>query len=55
MLHKISRNIAYDGSNKDKDLPLEASDISQGNSHKSKEQEDPHVGSEAPLATRQSF
>lgn len=28
------------------DLPFEASDVCQGNSHQSENQEDPHVGSE---------
>lgn len=34
-------------------LPLVASDVTQGNSHQSKKQEDLHVGSEADLAPGQ--
>lgn len=34
------------------DLPFEASDVRQGNSHQSKNQEDPHVGSELDLASQ---
>lgn len=36
-----------------RDLPLKASDLSQGNSHQSEKQEDLHVGSEAEVSARQ--
>lgn len=35
------------------ELPLEASDVSQGNSHQSEKQEDPHVRSEVDLTAQQ--
>lgn len=33
--------------------PLEASDVCQGNSHQSKKQEDPHIGTELDLTIQQ--